>query len=307
MNVRSLAGGFMTVRFIAGRWRGLLAMFVSLPVLAAQGPQTAFTPFQIAGNVYYVGTEDHASYLISTTQGLILINSGFEATVPLIEQSVSKLGFKFSDIKILLISHAHIDHVAGSAAVLQKTGAKYIVMDADVDVVESGGKTDFHNGSLPAEHYPSAKVDRVLHDRDTVELGGQVLTAHLTAGHTKGCTTWTLNVNQDGQMRRVLILCGYAPSAGPGGAYQLLNNSAYPQIVSDFERTFSVLPTLPVDIFLGAHGRYFNLQAKYRQFAAGNKNAFVDPAGYQTYVASGKQAFENLLQEQREAASRTDR
>lgn len=271
-----------------------------MPTLAAN--QGAFTPFRIVDNLYYVGGQDHAVYLIATRDGLILINNGFEANVSQIEQSVAKLGFKFSDIKILLISHAHIDHDAGSATVLKKTGAKYMVMDADVDVVQSGGKTDFHNGPNPDEHYAPAHVDRVLHDGDKVELGGMALTARLTPGHTKGCTTWTFNVNQDGQVRRALILCGYAPSAGPGGAYKLLNNSKYPQIVSDFERTFSVLPTLPVDIFLGAHGRYFNLQAKYDRFIAGDKNAFVDPDGYLTYVAEGKQAFERELKKQQDAA-----
>lgn len=291
MNIRS-----MVCRLLA-------SVLLPLPVLAAQGPNlTAFTPFQITNNVYYVGSQDQASYLISTRDGLILINSGFEASAPLIEQSVEKLGFKFSDIRILLLSHAHIDHAAGSATILKKTGAKYMVMDADVAVVESGGKTDFHNGKLAAEHYTLARVDRVLQNNDKVELGEQVLTAHLTAGHTKGCTTWTLEVNQDGRKQNVLILCGMAASAGPNASYKLLDNPDYPQAVSDFERTFTVLPTLPCDIFLGAHGRYFNLQAKYEQLQAGNKNAFVDPDGYRAYVASGKQSFETLLKQQRDAA-----
>ncbi len=297
----------MNIRSMTRQLLWLASVLLPVPVLAAQGPNlTAFTPFQITNNVYYVGSQDQSSYLISTKDGLILINSGFEASVPLIEQSVEKLGFKFSDIKILLISHAHIDHVAGSAAILNKTGAKYMVMDADVSVVESGGKTDFHNGKIAAEQYAPAHVDRVLHDNDKVELGEQVLTAHLTGGHTKGCTTWTLQAIQDGRKQNVLILCGMAASAGPRASYTLLDNPEYPKIVSDFEHTFALLPALPCDIFLGAHGRYFNLQAKYEQFMAGNKNAFIDPDGYRAYVTSGKQSFEKLLKEQRDAAGRAN-
>ena len=262
-----------------------------------------FTPFEIVSNVYYVGSQDQSSYLIKTRDGLILINSGYVASAPLIEQSVEKLGFKLSDVKILLISHAHIDHDGGSAAILKDTGAKYEVMDADVSVVETGGKTDFQNGKIATEQYPVTHVDRVLHDNDKVELGGEVLTAHLTPGHTKGCTTYTFDETQDGRNLHVLVLCGMASSAGPDGSYKLLNNPDYPQIVSDFEHTFAVLPTLPCDIFLGAHGRYFNLNAKYAKLQGGDKNAFVDPGGYRAYVANGKQGFERQLKKQQDAAN----
>ena len=152
-----------------------------------------FTPFHIAGNLYYVGSEDLAAYLISTPQGLILINSNLESSVPQIRESIEKLGFKFRDVKILLISHGHFDHCAGSAAIIKQTGAKYYVMDADVSVVESGGKTDFEYSTRTDFHFPPTHVDRALHDGDTVSLGGTTLTAHLTAGHTKGTTTWTMD------------------------------------------------------------------------------------------------------------------
>jgi len=151
-----------------------------------------FPPFRIAGNLYYVGTKGLANYLVTTPQGNILINSDLEANVPMIEASIEKLGFKFKDTKILLISHAHWDHDAGSAKIKEMTGASYMVMDADVPVVESGGKSDFQYGNSPRFLYPPAKVDRVLHDGDEVRLGGAVLVAHLTPGHTKGCTTWTM-------------------------------------------------------------------------------------------------------------------
>src|SRR5277367_1351211 len=158
-----------------------------------------FPPFHIAGNLYYVGSKGLANYLVTTSQGNILINSDLEANVPMIEASIEKLGFKFSDTKILLISHAHWDHDAGSAAIKKLTGAQYLVMDADVSVVESGGKDDFQYGRNPGNLYPAAKVDRVLHDGDQVKLGGAMLTAHKTPGHTKGCTTWTMRVTDSGK------------------------------------------------------------------------------------------------------------
>ncbi len=180
-----------------GRLFGIWRHLSSLPSICAAAPNPAWTkpfpPFRIAGNLYYVGSEDLASYLIVTPKGDILINSSLESSVPLIRKSVETLGFHFSDIKILLISHAHYDHCAGSARIKQLTGAKYYVMDADVSVVESGGKTDFQYGAQPDMRFPPARVDRILHDGSTVSLGGTVLTAHLTAGHTRGTTTWTLD------------------------------------------------------------------------------------------------------------------
>src|SRR5215212_6660606 len=160
-----------------------------------------FPAFRIAGNLYYVGSKGLANYLITTPEGHILINSDLEANVPLIRASVESLGFKFSDIKILLISHAHWDHCAGSAMIKRLTGAKYMVMDEDVEVVESGGKSDFQYANDAAAIYPPAKVDRVLHDGDEVKLGDAILTARLTPGHTKGCTTWTMKVNDGSRPR----------------------------------------------------------------------------------------------------------
>ena len=161
-----------------------------------------FPPFRIAGNLYYVGSKGLASYLITTAQGHILINSDLEANVPLLQASMERLGFRFSDVKVLLISHAHWDHDAGSALIKRLTGAQYMVMDADVPVVESGGKADFQYGGQPAALYAATRVDRVLHDGDPVKLAEAVLVAHLTPGHTKGCTTWTLRVTEDGRGRR---------------------------------------------------------------------------------------------------------
>ena len=247
-----------------------------------------FPPFKIAGNLYYVGSKGLANYLITTPQGHILINSDLEANVPLIRASVEKLGFKFSDIRILLISHAHWDHNAASATIKGLTGAKYLVMDADVPVVESGGKSDFQYGNETATLYQATKVDRVLHDGEEVKLGGAVLVAHLTPGHTKGCTTWTMKVADGGKTYNVVIIG--SPNVNPG--YKLVNNAAYPQIAADYELTFRVLKGLPVDIFLGAHGSYFDLETKYPRLKERGLAAFTDPEGYQKYVAEREQPSE---------------
>ncbi len=254
-----------------------------------------FPAFRIAGNLYYVGSKGLANYLITTPQGHILINSDLEANVPLIRASIESLGFKFTDVKILLISHAHWDHDAGSAMIKKLTGAKYMVMDADVPVVESGGKSDFHYGNDPTMLYPPTKVDRVLRDGDEVKLGDAVLTAHLTPGHTKGCTTWTMKV-KDGEKVRDVVIVG-SPNVNPG--YKLVSNLAYPQIAEDFERTFQVLKSLPCDYFLGAHGNYFNMENKYAQLKAGVSTAFIDPGGYKSFVAEKERAFRSELAKQK--------
>ena len=258
-----------------------------------------FPPFHIAGNLYYVGSKGLASYLITTSQGHILINSDLEASVPLIRVSVEKLGLKFSDVKILLISHAHWDHDAGSATIKQITGARYMVMDADVPVVESGGKTDFHYGSTPASLYEPTKVDRVLHDGDEVNLGDAMLVAHLTPGHTKGCTTWTMKVSEGGKTYDVVVVG--SPNVNPG--YKLVGNDRYPQIAEDYERMFRVLKSLPCDVFLGAHGDYFDLDTKYHAMKEGVPNPFIDPGGYKNYVAQTEQRFRAELAKQRAATS----
>jgi metallo-beta-lactamase class B len=289
----------------------LLLFALAAPLSAEQNPDWTrpFPPFRIAGNspgsprtgpwggLYYVGSADLASYLIATPQGLILINSDLVQSPPLIRKSVEQLGFKFTDIKILLISHAHSDHCGGSAQILKLTGAKYFVMAGDVPVVESGGRADFQYGRDPSQLYPPAHVDRILHDRDTVRLGGVILTAHLTAGHTRGTTTWTLDIPQDGRTLHVVIVG--SPNVNPG--YKLVGNHAYPQIAADYRRGFAVLESLPCDIFLGAHGGYFGLKEKYARFASGDKNAFIDPAGYKAYIAERDRTFEAELARQSHA------
>jgi len=257
-----------------------------------------FPAFRIAGNLYYVGSKGLASYLVTTPQGHILINSDLEANVPLLRTSVESLGFKFNDIKILLISHAHWDHDAGSALIKEQTGAQYMVMDGDVAVVESGGKSDFQYGNDPETMYKPAKVDRVLRDGDEVKLGDTVLIAHLTAGHTKGCTTWTMKVKEGTKTYNAVIVG--SPNINPG--YKLVDNKLYPQIAEDYEKGFRVLKSLPCDFFLGAHGSYFDMETKYVRFKAGLATAFVDPNGYKSFVTQKELAFRRELEKQRAAA-----
>ena len=258
-----------------------------------------FPPFQIAGNLYYVGSEDLAAYLITTPQGSILINSNLESSVSQIRESVEKLGFKFSDIKILLISHSHYDHCAGSGAIIKQTGAKYYVMDADASVAESGGKTDFAYSTRTDFHFPPTHVDRALHDGDAVTLGGVSLIAHLTPGHTKGTTTWTMDEVQGGRTLRVVIVG--SPNVNEG--YKLVDNKQYPKIAEDYKKGFQILKDLPCDIFLGAHGGYFGLTDKYPRWKNGDKNAFIDPAGYKSWIADRERAFEAALAKQQTGKS----
>ncbi len=274
----------------------LLLLGASLRFASATPPEWTrpFPPFRIAGNIYYVGSEDLAAFLITTPQGNILINSNLASSPAQIQKSVEALGFKFGDVRILLISHGHYDHAAGSATIKKLTGAKYEVMDGDVPVVESGGRNDFQFANDKSMWFPPAHVDRTLHDGDTVSLGGTVLTAHKTAGHTKGTTTWTMEVNESGKTLHVVIV----GSPNVLDSYKLIANRTYPRIADDFRNEFAVLKALPCNVFLGAHGSYFDLKAKYDRMKGGDRVAFVDPSGYQGYVEERKQAFDTALKRQ---------
>jgi len=244
-----------------------------------------FPPHHVIGNVYYVGSSFLASFLITTPEGHILINSGTEETVPLIQASVAKLGLKFADIKILLESHAHVDHVAGHALVRKLTGARVLAMGGDDGMIASGGVGDFqYDGKY---HWTPCPVDRVLHDGETVTLGGVVLTARLTPGHTKGCTTWTFTAEEQGKPYHVVIV-GSA-RANPG--YRLVKNAKYPEIAEDFKRTFRVLKSLECDVFLGAHGWYYGMEEKFAHLSENGTNPFVDPRGFRDFLARSEGAF----------------
>ena len=269
---------------------GLLVALASTRALAAPSDwDEPYPPHRIADNLYYVGSRGLATYLVTTSKGHLLINSSFERTVPIIRGNVEKLGFKFTDVKILLASHAHSDHVEGHGLIKELTGARVEVMAGDDKVIASGGKGQY----LYQEGWRPCAVDRVLKDGDTVTLGEATLTARHTPGHTRGCTTWTLKAT-DGDKKWNVVIIG-SPNVNPG--YQLLTNRDYPEIAADFAKTFRLLKSLPCDIFLGAHGNYYGMEEKVARLQKDPKtNPFVDPAGYQAYVENRYQAFREKSQ-----------
>jgi metallo-beta-lactamase class B len=272
-------------------FRLLLIFLASAILLPAQRDwNDPFPPHRIADHLYYVGSKGLSSYLITTSKGHILINSSFERTVPLIRASIEKLGYKFSDVKILLGSHAHNDHMEGNALVKELTGAQVFVMRGDDQVITDGGKGQY----LYTATWKPCKVNRVLKDGDTVTFGEATLTAHLTPGHTRGCTTWTLQAKDGGKMLDVVIVGSPNVNAG----YRLVNNKDYPEIAEDFARTFRVLKALHCDIFLGAHGSYYGLESKYPRLKAGASNPFIDPQGYRDYIEEREKAYLKTLHEQ---------
>jgi metallo-beta-lactamase class B len=254
-------------------------------------------PYRIIGNVWYVGASGVTSFLITTSDGHILVDSGFRETVPQIRQNVAQLGFKLADIKILLNSHAHYDHAGGLAELKELTGAKLMATEADADLLARGGKNDFQWGDKYA--YKPVKADRVLRDGDRVELGDVRLTARLTPGHTKGSTTWTMKVNEEGKQYDVV----FSTSVSTPG-YTLVNNEKYPNIVDDYRRTFQILKSLPCDVFLGPHAEFFSMKEKKARMEKGTKpNPFIDPAGFREYVANGERDFQKTLEAQTQKKS----
>jgi metallo-beta-lactamase class B len=262
--------------------------------LASQAPaDMPFQPHQIAGNLYYVGTSGLGVYLITTPQGHILINGVYPASVPLVRASVETLGFKMTDIKLMLNSHAHPDHVSGNADLKALTGASVLVMDDDVDVIKTGGKSDFQYAAQ--ENYPPGPVDRVLHDGEHVKLGDMDLTAVKTPGHTRGCTTWTFSVIDAGRPQNVVILCSI--NFNPG--YKLVDNAQWPQIAAGFTHTYKTVAALPVDIWLAPHTFMFGLPQKFeKKRAGGDVNPYVAPDEYKTYVAGRRNDFLQELAKQ---------
>ena len=273
---------------------GLVAVLAALAVPYAVDPAEDFPPHRIADNLYYVGSKTLSTYLITTSKGHILINSSFDRTVPLIRANVERLGFKFSDVKILLASHAHDDHVAGHASLRRLTGAQVQVMRGDDKVIAAGGTGQY----LYSNRWQACPVDRVLKDGDKVTLGEATLVARLTPGHTRGCTTWTLRVRDGGKSYDAVIIG--SPNVNQG--YRLVGNQDYPEIADDFARTFRVLESLPCDIFLGAHGKYYGMEEKIARLGKGGANPFIDPAGYKAYVAEREQTFRATLEEQKKQA-----
>ena len=248
---------------------------------------TPATPHRIAGNLYYVGTRSLASFLVTTPEGHILINTNYEAGVPGLKDSVEKLGFKFADIKIILGSHAHGDHMEGDALVKEMTGAQVMAMAEDVPALER-----MRPGGKP---HP---IDRVLRDGDRVTLGGSTLVARLTPGHTKGCTTWTTTVQEDGRNLSVVII----GSMGSNPGFQFVNNKENPTIAEEYQQGFKVLRSLKPDIPLASHPAMYNMTGKIERLGS-KPNPFIDPAGYTAELDAVEGLFKQVLTAQQKAAA----
>jgi len=253
-------------------------------------------PFRIIGNIYYVGVTGVAAYLIATPKGHVLLDGGFAETALIIEKNMASLNFRVQDVKYLLNSHAHYDHCGGLAALKRISGAQMVASRADAEVLESGRQKNY---SIPESLFPRVKVDRLISDGETVQLGGATLTAVLTPGHTKGCTTWTMPVQELGKTYQVVFYCS---TSVPG--YPLVDNPRYPEIVSDYEQSLVRLRQLPCDVFLAPHGSFFHLMEKRAEMAKGGANPFVNPFELRAWVDQSEQDFQEELKTQQAAKAR---
>ena len=283
----------------------IIFLLFCMPLFAAISyPQTNWAvyhdlhtvePFRIVGNIYYVGSDDVTSYLFVTPKGNILLDSGPKEMVPLIKSNIEKLGFKLSDVKIILNSHAHYDHAAGIADIRRLTGAKFLASAPDAPLLERGGKSDPNFGDKYL--FEPTKPDKTFNNGERVSLGGTTLAANITPGHTKGCTTWTTTVGEAGQKLNVMFVCSVS---SPG--YKIVGNSEYPDIEADYARSFEWFKNAKVDVFLVSHAAFFDLEGKMRSLRAGSKtNPFIDPEGYKKYIAESEKEFNQKLNDQRAA------
>jgi metallo-beta-lactamase class B len=276
--------------------RRLLILLSVVCAVAVQGQITTdqerkwnepVAPFRIMTNLYYVGAAEVASYLIATPKGHILIDGGFQETAPMILENIKKLGFDIHDVHIILNTHAHYDHAAGLAALKAATFATLMASEKDAALLARGGRNDPQFGDR--FRFTPVTTDRILQDGDRVGLGGIILTAHITAGHTPGCTTWTTTLREKMKSYDVVLVC----SASVPAEYKLTNNPKYPDAVADYRRTFATLKSLHADIPLGPHGSFFDLLGKRDRLLKGEKpNPFIDPEAYKAYVAKAEAAFE---------------
>ena len=253
-------------------------------------------PFRIIGNIHYVGMRGVSSFLITTPDGHILVDTGFEMSVPHIRDSVQQLGFKLTDIKMLLNSHAHLDHCGGHAWMKELTGARIIMSKADAAMLASGGASDFTPYSLDMKSYPAASADQLIQDGESVSLGGSTMICHLTPGHTKGCTTWTMDVREEGKVYHVLFFGSTTVLEG----VPLVNNLKYLQIAGDYAATFAKLKSLPCDVFLAPHGGFFDLAGKRERMIKGEtSNPFIDNQSYRAFIRQSEEAFRAQLKIER--------
>lgn len=280
--------------------RLLLVLALAAPAsLVAQYPAdykmdvrdtTPFAPFRIIDNVHYVGSVGIAAFLITTPQGHILIDTGHRRTADIVLANIAALGFKPRDVKVILSTHAHFDHVAGHAFMKQQTGARVYASDADAELLESGGRKDFRFGDLIS--FDPVKVDRRIHNGDTVQVGGTVLTARITPGHTKGNTLWTMKVTDGGRTYDFAV----APSMSINPGVKLVNYAPYPDIARDYAASLDYLESLHPDVWVGPHAGFFNMEAKAKALREGAAtNPFIDPAGYTAFMARWRKAYNTQL------------
>jgi len=279
------------MRRLACRARVVVAFLVAGGVSgAAPVDGDAVAPFRIIGPVHYVGTTELAAYLVTTRDGHVLVDGGYESTAPMVLASIRALGFNPKDVRVLLTTQAHFDHVGSLAAFVRATGAKVMVMRGDAEIVERGGHRDPVFGDELT--FPTVHVDRVLDDGDTVTFGSVTLAAHRTAGHTPGCTTWTMNATEGNRAYHVTM----AGSLTVLPQMRLVRNPTYPGIADDFARSIQVLRALPTDVFLAAHAQMFDLEGKAARLRAGaSPNPFIDPHGYRAYLDAAERAYQDRL------------
>ena len=256
-----------------------------------------FPPFKIIGNIYWVGSYDLSTYLVTTPQGHILVNTGVGDTAQQIKSGVEQLGFKMGDVKLLTATHGHWDHVAGMAALKKMTGAALVVSEPEKELLESGGKTDFRFGDVEGSGFEPVKVDRTFKDGETLSLGGTALTAHLHPGHTKGATSFTTEVRENGKTYRVVI--ANLGSINPG--VTVTGMPTYPGIQQDYARTFASQRAMTIDVFLASHASQFGLHEKYKPGDPYNPDRFVDPKGFKDAVARLEKAYLDQVAKERAA------
>jgi len=257
-------------------------------------PNNPVKPFKIIGNIYYLGMTNYTSYLITTPEGHILLDTLVEPMLPTLRKNIEQLGFKLQDIKIILQAHAHSDHVGALAQLKELTGAQVPVMAEDAEVLADGGRSDFRGDG--SEIWKPVRADRILRDGEEVRLGGVTMVAHRTAGHTKGCTAWTTVAEENGRNYNVVFVCSNRVNEN----ILILDNPKYPNMAEDFASGFETLKKLPADVFLASHAFMFNLEEKLKRLEAGSpQNPFIDPEGYRTYVADYDYEFRYRLQQER--------
>jgi metallo-beta-lactamase class B len=264
-------------------------VLASAPRAQAQNEEWTrpFPPFKIIGNIYWVGSYDLSTYLITTPEGHILINTGVGDTAQKIRAGVEQLGFKMSDVKMITATHGHYDHVAGIADLKKMTGAQVVISEPDKDLIETGGKADFRFGDTPSARFEPVKVDRTFKDGENLVLGGTTLTAHLHAGHTKGATSFTTDVRENGKTYRVII--ANMGSINPG--VTVTGMPKYPGITQDYARTFMSQKELKIDVWLASHAAQFRLHEKYKPGDPYNPDRFVDPNGFLESVRRLENAY----------------